>query len=154
VVCNYHHGKQILCSCMNPGGSGNCVYCLSDSKYQTDLISIEIMKPSSKPHPVLTLKHHNGPIWSATTLLFLCKLTPLWYRGHVIPSFSHLLTMSHLDFLSHTDRFFQSWVASNNSTSKFCSLPMLQNCRTCERGRLIPLVVKNTSRLRTVPKHR
>jgi hypothetical protein len=49
--------------------------------------------------------------------------------------------MSHLDFLSHTDRFLQSWVASNNSTSKFCSLPMLQNWGTCERGQLIPLRV-------------
>jgi hypothetical protein len=71
----------------------------------------------------------------------------VWGTCHTI---FFTLTMSHLDFLSRVGRFFfQAWAASNNSTSKFFSLPMLQNGWTCERE--IIQGVQNTARVRTVP---
>jgi hypothetical protein len=52
--------------------------------------------------------------------------------------------------LSHAGKFFQAWAASNNSISKFFSLPMLQTSWTCKRGQLTQ-GTQNTAGLRTVP---
>jgi hypothetical protein len=61
-----------------------------------------------------------------------------------------LTFMMSLDFLSHDDRFFQAWAASNNSTSKFWLLPTLQNWGTWETGQHIQ-GAQNTGELWTVP---
>ncbi len=61
-----------------------------------------------------------------------------------------LTFMMSLDFLSHDDRFFQAWAASNNSTSKFWLLPRLQNWGTWETCQHIQ-GAQNTGGLRTVP---
>lgn len=66
----------------------------------------------------------------------------VWGTCHII-FFARM--MSRLDFWTHAGRFFLVWAAPKNSTSKFFSLPALQNSETCERGQLIQ-GMQNTAR--------
>jgi hypothetical protein len=72
-------------------------------------------------------------------LLPTMKEAKNWYPydiGDMSDYLFHTYDVS-FEFLEPAGKVFQAWEASNISTSKFFSLPMLQNWRTRERGQLI-----------------
>jgi hypothetical protein len=76
------------------------------------------------------------------------KTDTLYEIGDMSDNLFHTYDVS-FGFLKPAGKVFQAWPATNICTSKFFSLPMLQNWRTRERGQLI-LGAQTMTRVRTV----